>query len=96
MPLDVQEQNGVIVLAVRVQPRASRNALAGEHDGALKVRLTAPPLDGRANEACCRLLAEQLKISASAVRILAGERSRNKRVELRGVTADQVRKLVAS
>ncbi len=84
------------MLNVRVQPRASRNAIEGEHGGALKVRLTAPPADGRANEACCRLLAEQLKIPPSAVRILAGERSRNKRVELHGVTADQVRKLVAS
>jgi len=95
MTLDVSEQNGAVVLRVRVQPRASRNAIEGVHDGALKVRLTAPPADGRANEACCRLLAEQLNIPLSAVRILAGERSRNKRVELRGVSADQVRKLVA-
>ncbi len=95
MALELKEQDGVVILLVRVQPRASRNAIEGEHAGALKVRLTAPPTDGRANEACCRLLAEQLKIPPSAVRILAGERSRNKRLELRGVTAEEVRKLVA-
>ena len=93
MSLDLQEKAGAIVVAVRVQPRASRDAIEGEWNGALKVRLTAPPSDGRANEACCRLLAAQLKIPPSAVRILGGERSRNKRIELRGVTVEQVKNL---
>lgn len=95
MDLELKEQAGAVVVLVRVQPRASRNAVEGVHGGALKVRLTAPPADGRANQACCRLLADQLKIPLSAVRILGGERSRTKRVELRGVTAEEVRKLVA-
>lgn len=90
------EQNGSVLFAVRVQPRASRNAMAGEWQGALKVRLTAPPVDDKANAALCAFLAEQLNIPRAAVRILAGERRRTKRVEARGVTSQQVRELGAA
>ena len=76
--------------AVRVQPRASRDEIAGEWQDALKIRLTAPPVDDRANEALRRLLAARLKVPLSAVRIAAGERSRTKRVEIQGVTARQI------
>jgi hypothetical protein len=93
MALALTEQRGVVVLQVRVQPRSSRDAVGGEWNGALRIRLTAPPADGRANEACRRLLAEQLNIPLSAVRILAGERSRTKRIALDGVTAEQVARL---
>ncbi len=93
--LAISEHDGAIVLQVRVQPRASRNAIEGEWQGALKVRLTAPPVDDKANAALCDFLAEQLNIARSAVRILAGERSRVKRVELRGVTAQEIRELAA-
>lgn len=91
--IEVSEQGGAMVFRVRVQPRASHDAIAGEWQGALKVRLTAPPVDDRANEACRRLLAGHLNIPVSAVRILSGERSRTKRIEVRGVTAEQVRRL---
>jgi hypothetical protein len=63
---------------------------------ALKVRLTAPPVDDRANAALCRLLADALGVPASRVRIVSGERSRLKRVEVRGVTAAQVQALAAA
>jgi hypothetical protein len=59
--------------------------VAGEVEGALKIRLTAPPVDDRANEALRRFLAAELKIGISAVRIAGGERSRTKRIEIRGV-----------
>ncbi|MFZ3331544.1 MAG: DUF167 domain-containing protein [Candidatus Acidiferrales bacterium] len=85
-----------VAFRVRVQPRASRDAIAGEHGGALKVRLTAPPVEGRANNALCRLLAEHLNVPVSAVRIVAGEHSRNKRVSIAGVTRTQVLTLCAS
>jgi uncharacterized protein (TIGR00251 family) len=88
--IELNELDGAVVCSVRVQPRASRNAIEGEWQGALKVRLTAPPVDDKANAALCAFLAEQLNIPRSAVRILAGERSRNKRVEVRGVTAEQI------
>jgi uncharacterized protein len=69
-----------------VTPRASRDAIKGQYQGALKVRLTAPPLDGRANEALRRLLAESLNVPVSAVRIVAGEKSRMKLVAVAGVS----------
>ncbi len=93
MVVELNELDGAVVFSVRVQPRASRNGLAGEWQGALKVRLTAPPVDDKANAALCAFLAEQLNIPRSAVRILAGERSRIKRVEVRGVTVEQIRNL---
>jgi len=94
--IEIQERDGQFVFAVRVSPRASRNAIEGEHQGALKVRLTAPPVDDRANEALRRLLAERLKVPVSAVRIVTGEKSRTKRVSIAGVTRAQVAALLAS
>jgi uncharacterized protein (TIGR00251 family) len=81
---------GAIIFAVRVQPRASKDEIVGEIAGALKIRLQAPALEGRANEALIEFLAELLKTSKGAVRILSGERSRLKRVEIRGVTKLQI------
>jgi len=77
---------------VRVSPRASRDAIGGAHDGALKVALTAPPVEGAANAALVKLLAKRLGVSKSAVRIVSGESSRNKRVEVDGVSPDQARR----
>ena len=93
--MDIQERGGTIVIAVRVTPRASRDAIEGEHEGALRVRLTAPPVDDRANDALRRLLAERLNVPISAVRIVAGEKSRTKRVEIPGVTRTQILSLLA-
>jgi uncharacterized protein (TIGR00251 family) len=84
--VDVVEKSGLVSLAVRVQPRARRDEIVGEWQGGLKIRLTAPPVDDRANEALRRLLAVRLNVPLSAVRIAAGERSRTKRVEVRGVS----------
>lgn len=83
-----------VIFAVRVQPRASKDEITGEIAGALKIRLQAPALEGRANEALIEFLAELLKTSKSAVRILSGERSRIKRLEIRGVTKHQIERLV--
>jgi uncharacterized protein (TIGR00251 family) len=91
--VQITEKDGVVSFAVRVQPRASRDEIAGEWQEWLKIRLTAPPVDDRANEALRRFLAASLKVPLSAVRIAAGERSRTKRVEVRGVTPDAVRAL---
>jgi uncharacterized protein len=92
--LEVSERDGSVVLAVRVQPRASKDEVAGEMGGALKVRLRAPAVEDRANEALVEFLAEVLKTSRSAVSILSGERSRVKRIEIRGVTRQQVLNLL--
>ena len=92
--LDIQQREGAVILAVRVQPRASRDEIAGVMGEALKVRLRAPALEDRANEALCEFLARLLKTPRAAVRILSGERSRTKRVEIRGVTPQQVMALL--
>jgi uncharacterized protein (TIGR00251 family) len=88
--LEVQEREGAAVFSVRVQPRASKDEIAGEIGGALKVRLRAPAVEDRANEALVQFLAEVLIRPKSAVRILSGERSRTKRMEIRGVTRQQI------
>jgi len=94
--IEIAETDSGVVIAVRVAPRASRDAIEGEYAGALKVRLTAPPVDDRANEALRRFLAERLKAPVSAVRILSGEKSRNKRVQISGVTREQIVALIQS
>jgi len=88
--LEIQESAEAVVVTVRVQPRASKDEIAGEMAGALKIRLQAPALEGRANEALVELLAGLLKRPKSAVRILSGERSRIKRVEIRGIHEQQI------
>lgn len=88
--LDAQEREGAVTFPVRVQPRASKDEIAGEMGGALEVRLQAPAVEDRANEALVEFLAQLLKTPRSAVRILSGERSRTKRVEIRGVTRQQI------
>jgi uncharacterized protein (TIGR00251 family) len=88
--LALVSRDGGVVLQVRVQPRASRDEIAGVMDGALKVRLQAPALEDRANQALCEYLAHLLKTPKSAVRILSGDRNRIKRVEIRGVTEQQI------
>lgn len=92
--LEIQEREGAAIVSVRVQPRASRDELAGEMNGALKVRLQAPAVENRANDALIEFLAGLLKTSRSAVRILSGDRSRIKRIEIRGVTAQQIHALL--
>ncbi len=88
--LEAQERGGTVIFSLRVQPRASKDEITGELGGALKVRLRAPAVEGRANEALVEFLADLLKRPKSAVRILSGERSRTKRVEIHGVTRQQV------
>jgi uncharacterized protein (TIGR00251 family) len=81
---------GTVSFPVRVQPRASKDEVAGVIGGALKIRLQAPALENRANEALVDFLAHLLKTPKAAVRILSGDRSRTKRIEIRGVTKQQV------
>jgi len=94
--IEVHESDGEVQFAVRVQPRGSRNAIEGVRNGALRVRLTAPPVEGEANEALVRLLASRLNVPKSAVKILSGARGRTKRIAVRGVTAAQMQALAGS
>jgi uncharacterized protein len=78
-----------IQLRLRVQPRASRTELAGIHGDALRVRLSAPPVDGAANQALIRLLADLLSVPRSAVQVVAGASTRAKMVAISGIGAEQ-------
>ena len=92
--LTVREGGGVVRFAVHAQPRASRSEIVGLHGDALKVRLAAPPVDGAANEALVELIARSLDVPRRAVRIAAGASSRAKTVEVEGVDAAAVLRLV--
>jgi hypothetical protein len=96
MPLDLRDTPQGVTLRVRVQPRSSRNALGGEREGALLVRLTAPPVEGRANQALARLLADVLDIPPSAVRLVRGDSGRDKLVAIAGIDAATARARLAS
>ena len=88
--IEIAERASCVTFAVRVVPRASRDEIEGEYAGALKIRLTAAPVEDRANEALRRILAERLNVPVAAVRIVAGGKSRTKRVEVFGVAALQI------
>lgn len=75
-------RHDVLTLRVRVQPRASRDEVVGITDGRLKIRLTAPPVDGAANAGLVKLMARELGVPKSRVRILSGETGREKRVAI--------------
>ncbi|MEX0664612.1 MAG: DUF167 domain-containing protein [Acidimicrobiia bacterium] len=81
----VTTDGDAVVVAVHVQPRAGRTAVVGRHGDALKVRVAAPPVDDRANEATIALLADVLDVPASAMSVVAGARSRMKRVRVQGI-----------
>jgi hypothetical protein len=87
---------GGVRVGVRVQPRASREALLGVHDGALKIALTAPPVDGEANAALVAFLASSLGVAKRQVRIVRGETSKTKLVEIEGVTVDALRRWIGA
>ena len=82
-------RDGTAVL-VRLQPRARRTALVGRLGDRLKIAVSAPPVDGKANEELCRFLAEALSMSKGSVFLLHGDTSRQKTVLIRGLTPDQV------
>jgi len=88
--VDICEAAGGIRFRVRVQPRAKRNAITGELGDALKLALRAPPVEGRANEACIDFFAELLNVPRSSVTIAAGHSSRNKTVRVTGLSAVHV------
>jgi len=79
-----------VLLKVRVQPRASRTEIAGIAGDTIRIRLTAPPVEGAANEALIEFLAQELAVSRGSITLRSGRSSRNKSVAIRGVTAERV------
>jgi uncharacterized protein (TIGR00251 family) len=89
----VDSRGSVVRFRVRLQPRASRNEIAGVLDGVLRVRLHAPPVDGEANEALVAFLAERLAVPRRGVRIVTGATSRTKMIEVEGISSAAVERL---
>jgi len=89
--IDIVESNGGVTFAVKVHPRAKKNGVTGELGDALKLSLTTPPVEGRANEACVEFFAKFLKVPRSSVTIASGLGSRNKVIRVAGVTSQYIR-----
>jgi uncharacterized protein len=93
--VEYSEAGGALTFRVSVVPRASKSALAGEHGGALKVRVAAPPVEGAANDELTRMLAKAFGVPARSVEIVGGATSKSKVVRVRGVTAAHLLRLAA-
>ncbi|HYY57526.1 MAG TPA: DUF167 domain-containing protein [Pyrinomonadaceae bacterium] len=91
--IECLEGEGSITFRVRVVPRASRSQIIGEHDGALRVRVNAPPVDGAANGELVRTLAREFNVSVRDVEITGGHTTRLKRVRVRGAATSALEKL---
>lgn len=87
------EKENAIVLTVRVVPRASKSEIVGEYDGALKIRLAAPPVDGAANEELIKTLAKFFDVQRGAVEIIGGGASKTKQVRIAGAKAEKLRQI---
>jgi uncharacterized protein len=90
------ETSSGVTFAIKVRPRAKKNAITGEVGDALKVSLTAPPADGQANETCVEFFAKLLRVPRSSVTIASGLSSRNKVIRVAGISAEELRKRVGS
>ena len=88
----IQSSPTGVTFAVKLHPRAKKNGVTGEVGDALKLSLTAPPVDGKANAACIEFFAKLLKVPRSSVTIAAGETSRNKMIRVTGLPSDEVRR----
>ena len=93
--LPLKEDKDGVTFKVRVQPRAAKNQVAGFLEDALKIRLTAPPVDGEANEACRVFLADFFSVSRNQVEIISGFTGRNKIVRISGISGTEVQRHLA-
>ncbi len=92
--IDINELNGGVEFQIRVVPRASKTEIVGELAGAMKVRISSPPVDGAANAELVKLFAKTLGVAKSSVEIVSGQTSKAKRIRITGVTAEQMRTAV--
>lgn len=88
--LRISQRSDLIIFPVRLQPRASRDEIVGPSQGALKIRLTAPPVDNQANDRLLGFLAKTLRLSAPQVLLLSGHRSRNKTIGIKGLSRTEL------
>ena len=92
--IGLREEADGVSFEVRVQPRSSKTEICGIHDGALRVRLKSPPVDGAANRQCIELLSRKMKIPKRAVRIASGANARRKRLKVLGMSMKEVRNIL--
>ncbi|MFN2183571.1 MAG: DUF167 domain-containing protein [Anaerolineae bacterium] len=90
MMVDLRQRGEAVAFSVRVVPRASRNKIAGIHDGAVRIRLTAPPVEGAANEALISFLSSVLRVPKRDIELVSGQTARNKVVSVSGLSAEEV------
>jgi uncharacterized protein (TIGR00251 family) len=88
------EKDGAVIFDVRVVPRASKSEIIGEHDGALKVRIASPPVDGAANMELIRVLAKKLGVSRNDIEIISGGTSKNKRIRVTNLSQSKLEVLI--
>ena len=94
--IPIQQNTADVTFAIKVHPRARKNAITGEVGEALKLAITAPPVDGKANEACIEFFAKALSMPRSSVTIAAGQSSRNKVIRVAGLSAEELRARLAA
>ncbi|MGD9630170.1 MAG: DUF167 domain-containing protein [Pyrinomonadaceae bacterium] len=93
--IEYKNSGSSLIFSVRVIPRSSKTEIVGEHDGALKVKLRSPPVEGAANAEIVKMMAKSFGVARSAVSIISGETSRNKRVRVEGGTVKRLQELAA-
>jgi uncharacterized protein (TIGR00251 family) len=94
MVIPVNSISGGVTFAVKIHSRARKNAITGELGDALKLSLTSPPVEGRANDACIEFFAKLMKVPRSSVTIASGRNSRDKVIRVDGLSADEVERLI--
>lgn len=92
--IEYSESKGSVTFSVRVIPRASRSEIVGEHDGALKVRISSAPVDGAANAELVKLLAKKFSVAKSDIVITSGETSKNKRIKIQNLSVSKLEELI--
>lgn len=92
--INFEEKTDAVLFDVRVVPRSSKSEIVGAHDGALKVRLRSPPVDGAANAELIKLLAKSFGVAKSDVEIINGETSKNKRIKIKNLSQSKIREVL--
>ncbi|HIJ79665.1 MAG: DUF167 family protein [Desulfobulbaceae bacterium] len=92
----LENEDGSVTIALYIQPKASRNRIVGLHGNALKLSITAPPVDGKANEAVSKFIAKLFKVPKTAVDIVSGQSSRNKRIRLETISLAEAEAIIQS
>ena len=90
MMVDLRQRGEAVAFGVRVVPRASRNKIAGIQDGAVRIRLTAPPVEGAANEVLVAFLSSVLRVAKRDIELVSGQTSRNKVVSVSGLSPEEI------